>query len=243
VVEDQRTSDQRQKPIGAPPTTPLTNRNPPDRNQTCAKDNYNARREWIRLGVEVLALVGLACYVHWTKVQSLATERAADAAKQSAKVAEDTLRLVESPDIELESIECSTPAFGLDTRLTLHYRNFGRTKAKGVRSVFSYSVRDAKDISQLPPPALTNASVGAVAPNAAYPSGTTGTVGGLLTIRFPTVAPVESLQRLRNGELVFEFWGVNDYQSMLGDHRQNTFNYVWDRVWPDKCVFTLVESH
>jgi hypothetical protein len=84
VTEDQRPGDQRHKPYHAPPTTPLTYRDPSNPDQDRAKSNYDSYREWIRLGIEILAFLFLVRYVHWTKVQSLATEAAANAAKQSA---------------------------------------------------------------------------------------------------------------------------------------------------------------
>jgi hypothetical protein len=154
-------------------------------------------------------------------------------------------KLMESDvaDVELESEECSTAAFGLDTYLTLHYRNFGRTRADTVRQTFTPGLLEGNE----PPPApdydMSRATT--LSANESMPSGTTATIREMLQAGIShhvisDATPEAAIERIRAGKLRFGFWGRVRFDDTLGTAHENSFVYEWDRALSSQCIFTQV---
>jgi hypothetical protein len=159
----------------------------------------------------------------------------ADAAVVSAQTARDTLRITEAADVNLAAIECSPPsALSLNTTMTLHYRNSGRTRADNFESVFFLGIPPAKPGE--PAGRVHDASVGA---GASVQSVSAGTVGDLLS-RNPAGAPPEqTFQKIVAGQLQFGVWGYVQYTDVLNEPHRKHFEYIWDRNFPNACLFTV----
>jgi hypothetical protein len=153
-------------------------------------------------------------------------------------------KLMESDvaDVELESEECSTAAFGLDTYLTLHYRNFGRTRADKFRQAFSPGLLKSDEPTA---PAFDMSRASTLSANEPVPSVTTPTLREMLQRwinrhDLPDTTPEAAFERIRTGELRFGFWGRLRFDDMLGTTHENSFVYEWDRALPNQCIFTQV---
>jgi hypothetical protein len=157
------------------------------------------------------------------------------------EISED-LMLTDMADVELESEECSTPAFGLDTLLTLHYRNFGKARADNFRQTFRPGILQG---DKPPAPSFDMSRATTLSANEPVPSGTTPTIREILQVSIaarvisdPT--PEAAFERLRTGDLRFGFWGRLQFTDTLGTFHENSFVYEWDRVWPNQCIFTQI---
>ena len=183
------------------------------------------------------------------KLASLAAQSQADSAKLqadaaalSAHNARDIFSIAEAADVDVEAIYCSPRgAFGRDTTLTLRYRNSGRTRADNFESSFSFGIPVATPTEETTAQAgdVTAASVSA---GASIPSATTGTVGDVLSKSSGSVSPEQTFQKIVAGQLKFGIWGYVRYTDVLGERHQKNFDYVWDRNFPDACLFTEVRT-
>lgn len=174
--------------------------------------------------------------------QAESSKMQADAAALTARNTRDMLRVTEAADVNLSAIECSpSSGFGLNTMMTLHYRNSGRTRADNLRSVFSFGIPGALPTAD-PSSPTGDVSVASVAAGASIPSTTTGTVGDLLAKSMGGVAPEQALAKILAGQLQFGFWGYVQYTDVLKETHRKNFEYVWDRNFPNACLFTVVST-
>lgn len=176
------------------------------------------------------------------KSQADSSKIEADAAALSVRTARDTLRITEGADVNMEAIECSPPsAFSLNTMMKLRYRNSGRTRADNFESVFSVGIPNALPAEEPAVPAgeVGVASVGA---GASIPSGTIGTVGNILSKNVSDVPPEQTFQKIVAGQLKFEFRGYVQYTDVLKETHRKNFEYIWDRNFPNDCLFTVVRA-
>jgi Tfp pilus assembly protein PilV len=190
------------------------------------------------------ALPAIQEQAHAASTQASASVTNADAAVQSADTARQILQLTEAADVELESAECSTKAFGLDTRLTLHYRNFGRTRAVNLRQSFTPGILSS---DSPPAPKFGLGRAAALAPNTSMPGETSPTVRGILGLAIdsqliPDETPEAAFDRVRSGELRFGFWGRFRFEDVLNTVHESYFSYEWDPARPDQCVFTQINQ-
>jgi hypothetical protein len=176
------------------------------------------------------------------KSQADSSKVQADAAALSARTTRDMLRVTEAADVNLSAVECSpSSAFGLNTMMTLHYRNSGRTRADNLQSVFSFGIPGALSSAERTTP-TGDVSVATVAAGASIPSSTTSTVGELLAKSMGGVPPDQALAKIVAGQIQFGFWGYVQYTDVLKETHRKNFEYVWDRNFPNACLFTMVST-
>jgi hypothetical protein len=175
-----------------------------------------------------------------SKTDADAAKTQADAAALSAASARDMVVIAEAAHVSVDAIYCSPrTALSLDTVLTLRYRNSGRTRADNLESSFSAGIPGATPTEESTDPAgkVTAASVSA---GASIPGGTTGTVRDMLSKSLNSVPPEQTLQKIIAGQLKFGIWGTVTYTDVLKEKHQETFEYLWDRNFPNACLFTVV---
>jgi hypothetical protein len=205
------------------------------------KPFYKHFNFWMVTFTAVYSVVSIGLFCQ-TKKSADAARRGANAAAVQAETGRRALELTETADVELEAEECSTKAFALDTRLTLHYRNFGRTRADNFRQAFSPGILPS-DNPPAPNVDMTRATT--LSANEPLPSGTTPTVRELLNVAIayhviPDPTPEAAFDRLRSGDLRFGFWGRLQFVDVLRTFHESYFSYEWDRVWLDQCIFTQI---
>jgi hypothetical protein len=162
----------------------------------------------------------------------------ADAAALSAHDARDIFSVAEAADVDVEAIYCSPRgAFSRDTTVTLRYRNSGRTRADNFESSFSYGIPATRSIEKTTIQA-GDVSSGSISAGASAPSGTTATVGDVLSKNRDSIPPEQTFQKIIAGQLKFGIWGYVRYTDVLGEKHQKNFDYVWDSNFPDACLFT-----
>jgi hypothetical protein len=149
MVENQNTSDQQGAPDRAPDSLPLPEQPPPNGNEHATKRNHEVWREWVRFGLEVVALFFAIRYVHWTKVQSIATEQAAKAAKDSAITAQTSLIKLQSASVFVPDMDSNWhPDWGKGRKgkFWWHFRpileNAGSTQTKDMTTRVMFEFRD-----------------------------------------------------------------------------------------------------
>ena len=166
----------------------------------------------------------------------------ADAAALSAHNARDIFSIAEAADVDVEAIYCSPRgAFSRDTTLTLRYRNSGRTRADNFESSFSFGIPGATSTEETTAQA-GDVSAASISAGASTPSGTTVTVGDVLSKNPASIPPEQTFQKIVAGQLKFGIWGHVRYTDVLGEKHQKNFDYVWDRNFPDACLFTEVRT-
>jgi hypothetical protein len=166
----------------------------------------------------------------------------ADAAALSAHNARDIFSVAEAADVDVEAIYCSPRgAFSRDTTLTLRYRNSGRTRADNFESSFSFGIPAATP-NEEPTAAAGDVSAASISAGASTPSGTTATVGDVLSKSPGSVPPEQTFQKIVAGQLKFGIWGYVRYTDVLGGKHQKNFDYVWDSNFPNACLFTEVRT-
>lgn len=172
------------------------------------------------------------------KTQADAAKTQADAAALSARSARDMVVIAEAAHINVDAIYCSPrTALSLDTVLTLRYHNSGRTRADNFESSFSAGIPGATPVEDSTDPAseVSAASVGA---DTSISGGTTGTVRDLLSKSLDGVPPEQTFRKIVSGQLKFGIWGTVMYTDVLNEKHQENFEYVWDRNFPNACLFT-----
>ncbi len=166
----------------------------------------------------------------------------ADAAALSAHTTRDIFTVAEAADVDVEAIYCSPRgAFGLDTTLTLRYRNSGRTRADNFESSYSFGIPAATP-TKGPTPAAGDVSAASISAGASTPSGTTATVRDVLSNNAGSIPPEQTFQKIVAGQLKFGIWGHVRYTDVLGEKHQKNFDYVWDSNFPNACLFTEVRT-
>ena len=171
------------------------------------------------------------------KSQADSAKLQADAAALSAHNARDIFSVAEAADVDVEAIYCSPRgAFSRDTTVTLRYRNSGRTRADNFESSFSYGIPATRSIEKTTQ--AGDVSSGSISAGASTPSGTTATVGDVLSKNPGSVPPEQTFQKIIAGQLKFGIWGYVRYTDVLGQKHQKNFDYVWDSNFPDACLFT-----
>jgi hypothetical protein len=183
------------------------------------------------------------------KLASLAAQSQADSAKLqadaaalSAHNARDIFSVAEAADVDVEAIYCSPRgAFGLDTMLTLRYRNSGRTRADNFESSFSFGIPAATP-NEEPTAATGDVGAASISAGASTPSGTTATVDDVLSKNPGSTPPEQTFQKIVAGQLKFGIWGYVRYTDVLGEKHQKNFDYVWDSNFPNACLFTEVRT-
>src|SRR5258708_9251073 len=87
MVENEGAGHQQHGPQETPAAGTLSHENPASGKQCVAKRDYTSAREWTRLIIEILGLIGLVYYVRQSAIQATASKDAADAAREAAKAA------------------------------------------------------------------------------------------------------------------------------------------------------------
>ena len=176
------------------------------------------------------------------KSQADSAKLQADAAALSAHDARDIFSIAEAADVDVEAIYCSPRgAFSRVTTLTLRYRNSGRTRADNFESSFSFGIPAAQPAEE-PIAQAGDVSAASISAGASIPSETTGTVADVLSKGSGSISPEQTFQKIVAGQLKFGIWGYVRYTDVLGEKHQKNFDYVWDRNFPDACLFTEVRT-
>ena len=175
-----------------------------------------------------------------SKTDADAAKTQADAAALSARSARDMVVIAEAAHVNVDAIYCSPRAgLSLDTVLTLRYRNSGRTRADNFESSFSAGIPGATPTEESTDPA-SKVSAASVSAGASIPGGTTGTVRDMLSKSLDGVPPEQTFRKIVAGQLKFGIWGTVTYADVLNEKHQENFEYVWDRNFPNACLFTVV---
>jgi hypothetical protein len=176
------------------------------------------------------------------KSQADSAKMQADAAALSAHNARDIFTTAEAADVDVEAIYCSPRGtFGLDTTVTLRYRNSGRTRADDFESSFSVGIPAAQTTAESKAPAGA-VSADSITAGASIPSETTTTVGDVLSKDPGNISAEQTFQKIVAGQLKFGIWGYVQYTDALGEKHQKNFDYVWDSNFPNACLFTEVRT-
>ena len=173
-----------------------------------------------------------------SKIDADAAKTQADSAALSARSARDMVVIAEAAHINVDAIYCSPrAALSLDTVLRLRYHNSGRTRADNFESSFSAGIPGATPAEESTDPAsvVSAASVGA---DTSISGGTTGTVREMLSKSLDGLTPEQTFGKIVAGKLKFGIWGTVAYTDVLNEKHQENFEYVWDRNFPNACLFT-----
>ena len=169
-----------------------------------------------------------------------AAKTQADAAALSARSAHDMVVIAEAAHVNVDAIYCSPrSALSLDTVLTMRYRNSGRTRADNLESSFSAGIPAATPTEASKDPA-SEVSAASLSAGETIPGGTTGTVRDMLSKSLGSVPPEQTFRKIVAGQLKFGIWGTVTYTDVLKEKHQENFEYLWDRNFPNACLFTVV---
>ena len=158
----------------------------------------------------------------------------ADAAALSARSARDMVVIAEAAHVNVDAIYCSPRGpLSLDTVLRLRYRNSGRTPAEDFESSFAAGIPGDTPTEQ-----SSEVSAASLSADTSIPGGTTGTVRDILSKSSGNVPPEQTFQKILAGQLKFGVWGTVTYTDALKEKHQESFEYVWDRNFPNACLFT-----
>jgi hypothetical protein len=175
-----------------------------------------------------------------SKIDADAAKTQADAAALSARSARDIVVMVEAAHVNLDAIYCSPRGpLSLDTVLRLRYRNSGRTPADNFESSFAAGIPGDTPTEQSTDPA-GEVSAASLSADTSIPGGTTGTVRDMLSKSLGNVPPEQTFQKIVAGQLKFGIWGTVTYIDALKEKHKENFEYVWDRNFPNACLFTTV---
>ncbi|MGA9725469.1 MAG: hypothetical protein WBQ86_23635 [Candidatus Binatus sp.] len=176
-----------------------------------------------------------------SKTDADAAKTQAGAAALSARSARDMVVIAEAAHVDVDAIYCAPrAALSLDTVLTLRYRNSGRTRADNLESSFSAGIPGATPTEESTGPA-SEVRAASVSAGASIPGATTGTVREMLSKSLDSVPPEQTFRKIVAGQLKFGIWGTVTYTDVLKEKHQENFEYVWDRNFPNACLFTEVE--
>jgi hypothetical protein len=174
-----------------------------------------------------------------SKTDADAAKTQADGAALSARSARDMVVIAEAAHVNVEAIYCSPrTALSLDTVLTLRYHNSGRTPADNFESSFSAGIPGATPTEGSTDPA-SEVSAASVSAGTSIPGGTSGTVRDMLSKSLGSIPPEQTFQKIVAGQLKFGIWGTVTYTDVLKEKHQENFEYVWDRNFPNACLFTV----
>ena len=158
----------------------------------------------------------------------------ADSAALSARSARDMVVIAEAAHVNVDAIYCSPRGpLSLDTVLRLRYRNSGRTPADDFESSFAVGIPGDTPTEQ-----SSEVSAASLSADTSIPGGTTGTVRDILSKSSGSVPPEKTFQKILAGQLKFGIWGTVTYTDALKEKHQESFEYVWDRNFPNACLFT-----
>jgi hypothetical protein len=175
-----------------------------------------------------------------SKIDADAAKTQADAAALSARSARDMVVIAEAARVNVDAIYCSPRGpLSLDTVLRLRYRNSGRTSADNFESSFAAGIPGDSPIEQSTDPA-NEVSASSLSADTSIPGGTTGTVRDMLSKSLGSVPPEQTFQKIVAGQLKFGIWGTVTYTDALKEKHKENFEYVWDRNFPNACLFTVV---
>ncbi|MGC2302153.1 hypothetical protein [Candidatus Binatus sp.] len=175
-----------------------------------------------------------------SKIDADAAKSQADVAALSARSARDMVVIAEAAHVNVDAIYCSPRGpLSLDTVLTLRYRNSGRTQADNFESSFAAGIPATTPIEESTGSA-SEVSAGSLSASTSIPGGTTGTVRDMLSRSLDGVPPEQAFQKIVAGQLKFGLWGTVTYTDVLMEKLQENFEYVWDRNFPNACLFTTV---
>ncbi len=177
-----------------------------------------------------------------SKIDADSAKTQADAAAVSARSARDMVVIAEAAHVNVDAIYCSPrTALSLDTVLTLRYRNSGRTRADNLESSFSGGIPGATPTEESTDPA-SKVRAASVSAGASVPGGTTGTVRDMLSKSLDGVPPEQTFKKIVAGQLKFGIWGTTTYTDVLNEKHQEKFEYIWDRNFPNACLFTVART-
>ncbi len=175
-----------------------------------------------------------------SKTDADAAKTQADVAALSARSARDMVVIAEAAHVNVDAIYCSPRGpLSLDTVLRLRYRNSGRTSADNFESSFAAGIPGDAPIEQSTDPA-NEVSAASLSADTSIPGGTTGTVRDMLSKSVGNVPPEQTFQKIVAGQLKFGIWGTVIYTDALKEKHKENFEYVWDRNFPNACLFTVV---
>lgn len=176
------------------------------------------------------------------KSQADSSKTQAEAAALSARNARNILSVAEAADVNVEAIVCS-PGGELSpgSTLTLRYRNSGRTRAENFDSVFFFGIPAAVPAPESVVPS-TEVSAASVAAGSSIRSPTVGTVSDSLSRSLGSIPPEQTFQKIVAGQLTFGIWGSIRYVDVFGERHLKNFEYLWDRNFPNACLFTVIRT-
>lgn len=175
-----------------------------------------------------------------SRIDADAAKTQADAAAISARSARDMVVMAEAAHVNVDAIYCSPRGpLSLDTVLRLRYRNSGRTPADNFESSFAAGIPGDTPTEQSTDPA-SEISAASLSADTSIPGGTTGTVRDLLSKSLGNVPPEQAFQKIVAGQLKFGIWGTVTYTDALKEKHNENFEYVWDRNFPNACLFTTI---
>ena len=175
-----------------------------------------------------------------SKIDADAAKTQADAAALSARSARDMVVVAEAAHVNVDAIYCSPRGpLSLDTVLRLRYRNSGRTPADNFESSFAAGIPGDTPTKQSIDPA-SEVTADSLSADTSIPGGTTGTVRDMLSKSLGNVPPDQTFQKIVAGQLKFGIWGTVTYTDALNEKHMENFEYVWDRNFPNACLFTTV---
>ena len=177
-----------------------------------------------------------------SKTDADAAKTQADVAALSARSARDMVVIAEAAHVNVDAIYCSPRGpLSLDTVLRLRYSNSGRTSADNFESSFAAGIPGDTPTEQSTDPA-SEVRAASLSAGTSIPGETTGTVRDMLSKSLGNVPPEQTFQKIVAGQLKFGIWGTVTYTDALKEKHQENFEYVWDRHFPNACLFTELRT-
>ena len=172
-----------------------------------------------------------------------AAKTQADAAALSAQNARDMVVIAEAAHVNVDAIYCSPHnALSPDTVLTFRYRNSGRTRADNFHSSFWVGIPPGTLPAVEPTDPAGEVSAHSIGAGERVVGGTTEKVGDILSDSSEGATPKQTLQKIVAGQLKFGIWGTVTYTDVLNEKHKENFEYIWDRNFPNACLFTVVPA-
>jgi hypothetical protein len=139
---------------------------------------------------------------HQTDLMITEAKRQADAARDSADNARDTARLTQCADVLIDEIELQVakPQFELSSRIVIHFKNFGPTRAINVKLDLTLQPGTLGDLPTLGGPIVLAAHASAPI---TYPT-------------FKELGWVPHIADIQNGKISIKFSGTISYEDVFG---------------------------
>lgn len=148
-------------------------------------------------------------------------KRQADAARDSANESRDTARLTQCADVLIDRIELQVakPQFELSSRIVIHFKNFGPTRALNVKFEFALQPGTLGDVPIVGVPIALGASSKA-------------------SLHFPTFRElgwVPHIEDIQSGRIPLGFTGTISYEDVfgfihttdcIGEYHRSTHSFV-----------------